>query len=74
MNRIEELFTQYQLKEFKRTYLIVDATIRNLRLSEKHQKILQIEIQEKHPEKESMEKMYGLRNLISHEYFGVDYK
>jgi uncharacterized protein with HEPN domain len=36
-------------------------------------KNIPLSIQEKYPEI-PWKKMYGLRNLISHEYFGVDYE
>ncbi len=36
-------------------------------------KNIPIEVQEKYPEI-PWRKMYGLRNLIAHEYFGIDYE
>ncbi|MDZ7741016.1 MAG: HepT-like ribonuclease domain-containing protein [Bacteroidota bacterium] len=53
--------------------MIVDATIRNFEIIGEASKNIPIEIQEKYPEI-PWKKMYGLRNLISHEYFGVDYE
>ncbi|MDZ7741048.1 MAG: HepT-like ribonuclease domain-containing protein [Bacteroidota bacterium] len=50
MNRIEEYLHNIDFKKFKRTYLIVDATIRNFEIIGEASKNIPIEIQEKHPE------------------------
>ena len=73
MNRIEEYLHGIDFKKFKTTYMIVDATIRNFEIIGEASKNIPIEIQEKYPEI-PWKKMYRLRNLISHQYFGIDYE
>ncbi len=53
--------------------MVVDAVIRNFEIIGKVSKNIPSEIKDKYPEI-PWKKMYGLRNLISHEYFGVDYE
>lgn len=73
MKRIEEYLGNIKFAEFKRTYMIVDATIRNFEIIGEASKNIPEEIQKQYPEI-PWRKMYGLRNLIAHEYFGVDYE
>jgi uncharacterized protein with HEPN domain len=53
--------------------MVVDAVVRNFEIIGEASKNIPEEIQLKYPEI-PWKKMYGLRNLISHEYFGVDYE
>lgn len=73
MLRIEEYIGEMRFKEFKMNYLIVDAIIRNFEIIGEASKNVPPEIKDKYPEI-PWKKMYGLRNLIAHEYFGVDYE
>ena len=73
MQRIEEYLGDLDFKEFKKTYIVVDAVIRNFEIIGEASKKIPTAIQEKYPEI-PWRKMYGLRNLISHEYFGIDYE
>ena len=54
-------------------YMIVDAIIRNFEIIGEASKNVPAEIKNKCPEI-PWKKMYGLRNLIAHEYFGIDYE
>ena len=73
MERIEEYLGNLDFSKFKMNYLVVDAIIRNFEIiGEASQKIPK-NIQEKYPEI-PWRKMYGLRNLIAHKYFGIDYE
>ncbi|MBM2847033.1 MAG: hypothetical protein HW407_2345 [Bacteroidetes bacterium] len=57
--------------EFKNNQLVVDAVIRNFEiLGEASQKV-PLSVRNIHAEI-PWKQMYGLRNLASHEYFGVD--
>lgn len=58
---------------FKQSYITVDAVVRNFEIIGEASKNLPDHIKEKYPEV-PWRKMYGLRNLISHEYFGIDYE
>ena len=73
MNRIEEYLGELDFRKFKMNYLVVDAIIRNFEIIGEASKNIPTDIQEKYPEI-PWRKMYGLRNLIAHEYFGVDYE
>lgn len=73
MERIEEYLGNIDFGKFKQTYIVVDAIIRNFEIIGEASKNVPIEVQEKYPEI-PWKKMYGLRNLISHEYFGIDYE
>ena len=73
MQRIEEYLGDIDFKKFKMSYMVVDAIIRNFEIIGEASKNIPTEIKEKYPEI-PWRKMYGLRNLIAHEYFGVDYE
>lgn len=73
MKRIEEYLNNLDFKEFKMTRMVVDATIRNFEIIGEAAKNVPDEVQNEYPEI-PWKKMYGLRNLISHEYFGIDYE
>jgi uncharacterized protein with HEPN domain len=73
MNRIEEYLGELDFRKFKMNYLVVDAIIRNFEIIGEASKNIPADIQEKYPEV-PWRKMYGLRNLIAHEYFGIDYE
>jgi len=71
--RIEEYLGDLDFQNFKMNYLVVDAIIRNFEIIGEAAKNIPGEIQEKYPEI-PWRKMIGLRNLIAHEYFGIDYE
>lgn len=73
MERIEEYLGDLDFRKFKMNYLVVDAIIRNFEIIGEASKNIPSGIQEKYPEI-PWRKMYGLRNLITHEYFGIDYE
>ena len=73
MERIEEYLGDIDFKKFKQTYIVVDAIIRNFEIIGEASKNIPAEVQDKYPEI-PWKKMYGLRNLIAHEYFGIDYE
>jgi uncharacterized protein with HEPN domain len=73
MTRILDYAEGMDLLEFKQSCITVDAVVRNFEIIGEASKSLPDHIKEKYPEI-PWEKMYGLRNLISHEYFGVDYE
>ena len=73
MLRITEYIGDKKFIEFKQNYMTVDAVVRNFEIIGEASKNVPENIQKKYPEV-PWKKMYGLRNLISHEYFGIDYE
>ncbi len=73
MLRISEYIGNKEFNEFKQNYMAVDAVVRNFEIIGEASKNIPDDIQKKYPEI-PWRKMYGLRNLISHEYFGIDYE
>ena len=73
IERIEEYVNGLDFLKFKQNYLVVDGVCRNFEIIGEAAKMIPIEIQVKYPQL-PWRKMYGLRNLISHEYFGIDYE
>ena len=73
MERIEEYIGSLDFEAFKTNYLVVDAVVRNLEIIGEASKNVPESLKEECPEV-PWGKMYGLRNLIAHEYFGVDYE
>ena len=73
MQRIEEYLGNLDFKKFKMTAMVVDAVVRNFEIIGEASKKIPTDIKRKYPEI-PWKKMYGLRNLISHEYFGIDYE
>ncbi len=73
MMRIEEYLGELEFGKFKMNYLVVDATIRNFEIIGEASMNVPLNIQEKYPEI-PWKKMVGLRNLIAHHYFGIDYE
>ncbi|MCD4820203.1 MAG: DUF86 domain-containing protein [Candidatus Cloacimonetes bacterium] len=73
MLRIENYIDEIEFKEFKINHLVVDAVIRNFEIIGEASKNIPKEIKDKYPQM-PWYKMYGLRNLIAHVYFGIDYE
>lgn len=73
MERIEAYLGDFDFEKFQNNNLVVDAVIRNFEIIGEASKKIPCEIQEKYPEI-PWKKMYGLRNLMAHEYFGVDHE
>ena len=73
MQRIEEYIGELEFIRFKQNYMIVDAVIRNFEIIGEAAKHIPDELLQKYPQI-PWKKMYGLRNVITHEYFGIDYE
>ena len=73
MERIHEYIGDLEFIQFKQKNIVVDAVIRNFEIIGEASKHIPIEIVNKYPEI-PWKKMYGLRNMVSHEYFGIDYE
>jgi uncharacterized protein with HEPN domain len=73
MERIQQYISEIEFIQFKQKYIIVDAVIRNFEIIGEASKNIPDIITSKYPEI-PWRKMYKLRNIISHEYFGIDYE
>lgn len=73
IERIEEYMEGLDFSAFKMKYMVVDAVCRNLEIIGEAANKIPDEIKKKYP-LVPWRKMYGLRNMISHEYFGIDYE
>lgn len=73
ISRIQEYIGEMEFAEFKRNYLVVDAVVRNFEIIGEASKNVPENIRYKYPFI-PWKKMIGLRNLITHEYFGIDYE
>lgn len=73
INRIEEYIGGMDFNEFQTNYLVSDAVVRNFEVIGEASKNVPSEIKTKYPEL-PWKNMAGLRNIIAHQYFGVDYR
>lgn len=72
MQRVQEYTSGLDFFHFQIDYKTVDAVIRNFEIIGEASKNLSKFIKDKYPHI-PWEEMYRLRNMISHEYFGIDY-
>lgn len=61
------------IEDFVKDWVVVDATIRNLEIIGEAIKNLPAEVKKKNPQIE-WKKFAGLRDILIHEYFGINYK
>jgi uncharacterized protein with HEPN domain len=73
MDRIIEYIGELEFIQFKQNHMIVDAVVRNFEILGEASKHIPDAIVEKYPDI-PWRKMYGLRNIVTHEYFGIDYE
>lgn len=73
IRRVQEYIDGLTFQQFKYDYKTVDAVIRNFEIIGEASKNVPNSIKGKYPEV-PWDEMYRLRNRISHEYFGIDYR
>jgi uncharacterized protein with HEPN domain len=73
MERIQEYLGELEFIQFKQKYIVVDAVIRNFEIIGEASKHIPEDIISKYPDI-PWKKMYDLRNIVTHEYFGIDYE
>lgn len=69
--RIREYTKQLTYDEFEKSMITIDAVIRNLEVIGEAASKLPLEIKNRAPEIE-WRKIVGMRNVLAHEYFGVN--
>ena len=69
--RIEKYTKGLTLAKVKRNELTIDGVVRNLEIIGEAVKNIPANIKDKHPDIE-WKKMAGLRDILAHEYFGID--
>lgn len=73
IEKINNYTKDMTLVQFKRNELVVDAVVRNLEIIGEASKNVPIATQRSYPDI-PWQQMNGMRNLLIHEYFGVDVK
>jgi len=71
IRKIEKYTRRTSFRDFKSNDLLIDAVIRNLEIIGEATKNLPIEIKKTYPDVE-WKKIAGLRDILIHEYFGID--
>lgn len=71
IKRIEKYAINLTFQELKKNGLIIDGVVRNLEIIGEAAKNIPARIKEKYSEIE-WKKIAGLRDILAHEYFGVD--
>jgi uncharacterized protein with HEPN domain len=71
MNRINTYISGVDYESFLNNQMLIDAVIRNLEIIGEAARNLSDELRKKHPEL-PLRNMIGLRNILIHQYFGVD--
>ena len=71
IRKIEGYTSNLSFDEFKKDTLTIDAVVRNLTIIGEAAKNIPEEIKSKNPEVAWSEAI-GMRNKVTHEYFGVD--
>lgn len=71
IDRIEEYVKGLSLEEFTKNRMAIDAVVRNLEVIGEACRAIPEEIREEHSEIE-WRKIIGLRNILIHQYFGID--
>ena len=71
IKRIEQYTRGFSLNKLKKDNLVIDGVVRNLEIVGEAAKNMPSSIKEKYPDIE-WKKIAGLRNILAHEYFGID--
>ena len=71
MNKIQEYIGDLSYEEFSTKNIVIDAVVRNLEVIGEAAKNVPVGVREKHAQI-PWRQMAGLRNILIHEYFGID--
>lgn len=73
INKIQNYIDNSSLDDFVKEEMKVDAVVRNLEIIGEASRNIPVEIKEKYQDIE-WRKISDFRNLLAHEYFGIDYE
>lgn len=71
LGKIERYVAGLDYDTFAENELVIDAVLRNLEIIGEAAKNIPEDVRTEHPDIE-WRRMIGLRNIVAHEYFGVD--
>jgi uncharacterized protein with HEPN domain len=71
IKKIERYIENMSYKDFEKNELIVDAVIRNIEIIGEASRNIPDDIRDKYTDI-PWKRMIGLRNIATHEYFGID--
>jgi uncharacterized protein with HEPN domain len=73
IEKIERYIAGMTMAEFKKKEITIDAVVRNFEIIGEASKHIPVSVRNKYPDVPWNE-MAGIRNVLIHEYFGVDVK
>jgi uncharacterized protein with HEPN domain len=73
IDKIESFTKKMSIAQFKKNELVIDAVIRNLEIIGEASKSIPASVKKSYPDI-PWAQMNGIRNILIHEYFGVDVK
>ena len=73
INKIQNYIDDLSLDDFVKEEMKIDAVVRNLEIIGEASRNVPLEIKEKYQDVE-WRKISDFRNLLAHEYFGIDYE
>lgn len=73
IERISQYTQGLEFESFQKNFMVVDAVARNFEILGEAARKIPIDIQKKYQEV-PWDKMYRLRNIVSHAYFQVDHE
>lgn len=73
MERVAEYIQGLEFQKFREDYKTLDAVLRNFEIIGEASKNLTRDLKSNYPDV-PWDDMYSLRNIVSHGYFGIDYK
>jgi uncharacterized protein with HEPN domain len=71
IDKIETFTSKMTFSQFKKNDLVIDAVLRNLEIIGEASKNIPVAVRRSYPDV-PWEQVYGMRNILIHEYFGVD--